>query len=129
MVSAHRGRLASALSDWWSPQAGVTWPSGKHTGIDYLPVAFDRDLSDGVRHELLNVVAGREVVIWKHFAQPAGGPVPLPASRRVGALFGPGPHQQATPLSPARPQKNIGDRSNFPGLTASCGYEHKEPLS
>jgi RNA polymerase sigma factor (sigma-70 family) len=65
MASAYRGELASALSGWWSPQAGVTWPTGKHTGIGYLPVAFDHDLSDGVRHELLNVVASREVVIWE----------------------------------------------------------------
>ena len=65
MVSAHRGELASALSDRWSPQADVTWPTGKRTGIDYLGAAFDRDMSDGVRHELLNVVASREVVIWE----------------------------------------------------------------
>lgn len=63
--AAHRGQFASALSQWWSPQADVTWPTGKHTGVDYLPTAFDHDLSDGVRHELLNVVAGREVVIWE----------------------------------------------------------------
>ncbi|MEV7074501.1 sigma-70 family RNA polymerase sigma factor [Streptomyces sp. NPDC093990] len=65
LVSAHGGQFASVLSEWWSPQADVTWPTGRHTGIDYLPTAFDRDLSDGVRHELLNVVAGREVVIWE----------------------------------------------------------------
>ncbi|MER5514447.1 sigma-70 family RNA polymerase sigma factor [Streptomyces sp. NPDC002763] len=65
IASAHRGQLASALSEWWSPQADVTWPTGRHTGIDYLPTAFDHDLSDGVRHELLNVVASREVVIWE----------------------------------------------------------------
>ncbi|WP_234545232.1 RNA polymerase sigma factor [Streptomyces shenzhenensis] len=65
LVAAHRGQFASALSEWWSPQADVTWPTGKHTGVDHLPTAFDHDLSDGVRHELLNVVAGREVVIWE----------------------------------------------------------------
>lgn len=65
LVAARHGQLASALSEWWSPQADVTWPTGRHTGIAYLPTAFDRDLSDGVRHELLNVVAGRDVVIWE----------------------------------------------------------------
>ncbi|WP_405587777.1 RNA polymerase sigma factor [Streptomyces sp. NBC_01190] len=65
LVSARRGELAAALSDRWSPRAEVTWPTGKRTGIDYLPGAFDRDMSAGVRHELLNVVAGREVVIWE----------------------------------------------------------------
>jgi RNA polymerase sigma-70 factor, ECF subfamily len=65
MVSARRGELASALSDRWSPRADVTWPTGKRTGIGYLDTAFRRDLSDGVRHELVNVVASREVVIWE----------------------------------------------------------------
>ena len=65
MVSAHRGQITSALSDLWSPQAEVTWPTGKRTGIGYLGTAFDRDLSSGVRHELRNVVASREVVIWE----------------------------------------------------------------
>ncbi|MFJ5212403.1 RNA polymerase sigma factor [Streptomyces nigra] len=65
MAAAHRGELASALSARWSPQANVTWPTGKHTGIDYLPIAFDRDLTDGVRHKLTNVVASRRIVIWE----------------------------------------------------------------
>jgi RNA polymerase sigma-70 factor (ECF subfamily) len=66
MVYAHDGRLASALSERWSPQADVMWPTGKRTGIDYMPLVFDRDfLSHGVRHELLNVVASRDVVIWE----------------------------------------------------------------
>lgn len=65
MASAHRGQIASALSERWSPQAEVTWPTGKRTGIGYLGTAFDRDLSGGVRHELRNVVASRGVVIWE----------------------------------------------------------------
>ncbi|PZG20957.1 sigma-70 family RNA polymerase sigma factor [Nonomuraea aridisoli] len=65
MVAAHSGQLASALSEGWSPQAEVIWPTGKRTGIGYMPVAFNRDLSHGVRHELLNVVASRDVVIWE----------------------------------------------------------------
>ncbi|MET8637116.1 sigma-70 family RNA polymerase sigma factor [Streptomyces sp. NPDC004680] len=65
MAAAHRGDIASAMSDGWSPRADVTWPTGKVTGVDYLGPAFGRDLSDGVRHDLRNVVAGREVVIWE----------------------------------------------------------------
>ncbi|WP_438306709.1 RNA polymerase sigma factor (plasmid) [Streptomyces sp. HUAS TT11] len=63
--SGYRGELTSVLSDWWSPQADVILPTGKRTGIDHLPPAFDRDVSAGVRHKLLNVVASREVVIWE----------------------------------------------------------------
>jgi RNA polymerase sigma-70 factor (ECF subfamily) len=65
MVSAHRGQITAALSGRWSPQAEVTWPTGKRTGLGYLGTAFDRDLSGGVRHELRNVVASRAVVIWE----------------------------------------------------------------
>ena len=65
LVSAHRGQITAALSGRWSPQAQVTWPTGKRTGLGYLGAAFDRDLSGGVRHELRNVVASREVVIWE----------------------------------------------------------------
>ncbi|MEU7890333.1 sigma-70 family RNA polymerase sigma factor [Microbispora bryophytorum] len=61
LESAYRGDL----SDRWSPHAEVIWPTGKRTSIDYLPTAFDRDVSAGVRHKLLNVVASREVVIWE----------------------------------------------------------------
>jgi RNA polymerase sigma-70 factor (ECF subfamily) len=65
MRSAHRGNLAAALADRWSANLEVMWPTGKSTGVDYLVKAFDRDLSDGVRHELGNVVASRDVVIWE----------------------------------------------------------------
>ncbi|MGW2071221.1 RNA polymerase sigma factor [Streptomyces sp. NPDC001953] len=65
MAAAHRGDITGAMSDGWSPHADVTWPTGKVTDIDYLGPAFGRDLSDGVRHDLRNVVAGREVVIWE----------------------------------------------------------------
>lgn len=65
LVSAHRSGFGSVLSDHWSPQADVMWPTGKRTGVDYMPGAWDRDMSAGVRHKLLNVVASREVVIWE----------------------------------------------------------------
>ncbi|WP_438306732.1 RNA polymerase sigma factor (plasmid) [Streptomyces sp. HUAS TT11] len=65
LASAHRSGIGSILSDHWSPQANVMWPTGKRTGIDYMPAAWERDMSAGVRHKLLNVVAGREVIIWE----------------------------------------------------------------
>jgi RNA polymerase sigma-70 factor (ECF subfamily) len=130
MVSAHRGRLASALSDWWSPQAGVTWPSGKHTGIDYLPVAFDRDLSDGVRHELLNVVAGREVVIWEAaLRNPPEAPFHCPPGVVWVHFVDRGRISKLRLYHPRGRKKNQATGRTFPGLTASCGYEHKEPQS
>ncbi|MFJ4845573.1 MULTISPECIES: RNA polymerase sigma factor [unclassified Streptomyces] len=65
MTAAHRGELASAWADWRSPRLEVTWPTGKHSDLDYLGFSFTRDVSEGVRQRLLNVVAGREVVIWE----------------------------------------------------------------
>lgn len=65
LACGRRGVLASALSGHWSPEADVTWPTGKRTGIDYLQTAYDHNESIGVRQQLLNVVASREVVIWE----------------------------------------------------------------
>ncbi|WUJ69667.1 sigma-70 family RNA polymerase sigma factor [Kribbella soli] len=65
MESGRRGQLAAAIADRWSSEAQVLWPTGKRTDIGYLPEAFDRDVSDGVRQEVVNVVASREVVIWE----------------------------------------------------------------
>lgn len=80
LESARRGVLLSSLPDWWSPHTEVTWPTGRHTSVDYLGTAFDRDLSDGVRHELTNVVAGREVVIWEvSLLNPPEDPFHCPA--------------------------------------------------
>jgi RNA polymerase sigma-70 factor (ECF subfamily) len=82
MVSAHRGRLAEALvADHWAADLEVLWPTGKRTGIDYLPGAFDRDLSAGVRHEVRNVVASRDVVIWEDaMINPPDDPFHCPPS-------------------------------------------------
>lgn len=65
MESGRRGQLASTIADRWSAEAQVLWPTGKRTDIGYLPEAFDRDVSDGVRQEVVNVVASREIVIWE----------------------------------------------------------------
>jgi RNA polymerase sigma factor (sigma-70 family) len=64
--AAHRGVLVEALRDRWSPQVETTWPQGRrtHTAHD-LVLAMDRDLGDGVRQRLRNVVAGRDLVIWE----------------------------------------------------------------
>jgi RNA polymerase sigma-70 factor (ECF subfamily) len=79
LACARRGELASVLSDHWSPEAEVIWPTDKRTGIDYMPVAFDRDVSSGVRQQLLNVVASRDIVIWEAaLINPADDPFHCP---------------------------------------------------
>jgi hypothetical protein len=64
LASAHRGNIRSVLAEQWSPHAEVAWPTGLRSDPERLLAAFDRDLSDGVRQRLRNVVASREVVIW-----------------------------------------------------------------
>lgn len=64
--AAHRGTFESALKTHWNPALEISWPQGKHTrGFDYLVEAMDRDLDDGVRHRLTNVIASRDIVIWE----------------------------------------------------------------
>ncbi|WP_329538387.1 sigma-70 family RNA polymerase sigma factor (plasmid) [Streptomyces sp. NBC_01450] len=63
--SAHRGEFLPAVAERWLPHAEVTWPTGRRTDLSYLGGAFERDLSDGVRQQLVDVVASREVVIWQ----------------------------------------------------------------
>ena len=65
LSSADGREIASTLAELWSPRAQVTWPTGKLTGLGYLPEAYEHDLADGVRHKLVNVVASRDVVIWE----------------------------------------------------------------
>lgn len=65
MLAGHRGELASAWAEWRSSRLEVTWPTGKRSDLDYLEFSFRRDVSDGVRQKLTNVVASREVVIWE----------------------------------------------------------------
>ena len=81
LSSADGSEIASTLAELWSPQAQVTWPTGKLTGIGYLPEAYEHDLADGVRHQLVNVVASRDVVIWEDaLLSPPEDPVHCPPS-------------------------------------------------
>jgi len=64
--AAHHGTFGAALTAHWNPAVEITWPQGKHTkGFDYLMRVMDKDLDDGVRQRLTNVVASRDVVIWE----------------------------------------------------------------
>lgn len=65
LALVHYGDKAHAMPDWWLPHGDVLWPSGKRRDIKGLGESLANDMHDGVRHELLNVVASREVVIWE----------------------------------------------------------------
>jgi len=64
--AAHHGTFGAALTAHWNPAVEITWPQGKYTkGFDHLMRVMDKDLDDGVRQRLTNVVASRDVVIWE----------------------------------------------------------------
>ncbi|MEU0188045.1 RNA polymerase sigma factor [Streptomyces sp. NPDC006207] len=65
LASARQGKLACVLSDHWSSEADVIWPTSKRTGIDYLQVAWDNNEAIGVQQHLRNVVASRQVAIYE----------------------------------------------------------------
>lgn len=80
VASVHRGGRAEALSTLWSPTAQVTWPTGVHTDVKHLSDSLARDVSYGIRHQILNVVASREVVIWEAaLHSPPGHRFPFPS--------------------------------------------------
>jgi RNA polymerase sigma factor (sigma-70 family) len=56
----------SAFDDFFHDDVRSHWPTGKlrHDRAALVRV-MDRDMADGVRHPLRNVVAGRDVLIWE----------------------------------------------------------------
>jgi RNA polymerase sigma factor (sigma-70 family) len=80
LAAAHHGQFAAALAEQWSARLETTWPKGKRTkGFGYLVRAMDRDLADGVRHRLANVVASRDLIIWEaELTSPADDPFHCP---------------------------------------------------
>jgi RNA polymerase sigma factor (sigma-70 family) len=77
---ALRATPAAAMPALFSPTMTVFWPSGRRTiGTGYLIRAMESDLNHGVRHELANVVASRELVIWEaNLFNPPDDPLHCP---------------------------------------------------
>jgi RNA polymerase sigma factor (sigma-70 family) len=60
------GTVARAARELWLPTIEFAWGNGKRTrGYDYPVRSIERDIADGVRFRLTNVVAGREIAIWE----------------------------------------------------------------
>jgi RNA polymerase sigma-70 factor (ECF subfamily) len=65
--AAQCGSFAAVLTELCSPEVEITTVKGKlMKGFDYLLGAMERDLGDGVRQRVANIVAGRDVVIWEN---------------------------------------------------------------
>ncbi|MFC7025547.1 RNA polymerase sigma factor [Promicromonospora thailandica] len=66
LAEADRGDTRSMLADRCSPAVESTWASGLTTiGPSYMRQAMARDVADGVRHRLADVVAGHDLELWE----------------------------------------------------------------
>lgn len=66
LAAANRGSLADVFAAEWDPALRTLWPTGRRTtGFDYPIRTMERDLDAGVRQQLVNVVASRDVLIWE----------------------------------------------------------------
>ncbi|GLY32187.1 RNA polymerase sigma factor [Kineosporia sp. NBRC 101731] len=76
------GRFAEAMAAICRPTLETVWGQGKRTyGLDYPTFAMYRDVGDGVRFEVADVVVGRDVVIWEtHLISPPEDPTHCPPS-------------------------------------------------
>jgi RNA polymerase sigma factor (sigma-70 family) len=80
LAAVRHGRFADAVAEYWVPDVQAVWPRGATTtGHDYPIRAMERDLADGVRMRLGNVVADRDVAIWEiDLISPAEDPEHCP---------------------------------------------------
>jgi RNA polymerase sigma-70 factor (ECF subfamily) len=66
MAAAMRGDFDKVVSSTWLPEAEVIDGAGRLLETrDAIVAGMDQDLSDGVRQQLLNVVASEDVLIWE----------------------------------------------------------------
>jgi RNA polymerase sigma-70 factor (ECF subfamily) len=115
MRSTTGSDLVGIMAHQWSPELVVTWPTGRRTGLDHLSVAYDSDLSDGVRHELVNVVAGRRVVIWESaLHNPPDDPSHCPPGVVWVHFLDQDQVNRVRLYHPPRRRNESGERSNFP---------------
>ncbi|MFI7606316.1 RNA polymerase sigma factor [Micromonospora sp. NPDC049366] len=63
--AAMRGDFDCVVRDLWWPDAQMVVPGGARGDRDFAVRGMARDLSDGVRQRLRNVVASRDVLIWE----------------------------------------------------------------
>ncbi|WP_419702942.1 RNA polymerase sigma factor [Promicromonospora sp. NFX87] len=65
LAAAQRGAMAGALAEYWAPDLASSWPSGRMTtGHDSVVRAVESNMADGVRHRLVDVIAGGGLVLW-----------------------------------------------------------------
>jgi RNA polymerase sigma-70 factor (ECF subfamily) len=66
VLGAVQNGSATAILDHCSPTISTYWPRGHRTdGTDYLIRSLSKDLTDGVRQRVANVVADRDTLIWE----------------------------------------------------------------
>lgn len=64
--AANDGDFGSAIRETWRPDLEITWGDGQHAhGLAPLVRAMNADIDYGIRHRLANVVAGRDILVWR----------------------------------------------------------------
>lgn len=64
--AANRGEFGVALQETWRPDLETTWSDGRRDhGLAPLIAAMNADIDYGVRHRLADVVASREILVWR----------------------------------------------------------------
>ncbi|GAA3614667.1 sigma-70 family RNA polymerase sigma factor [Kineosporia mesophila] len=82
LEAGRTGRFTEAMAAICRPTLETVWGKGKRThGLEYPTFAMYRDVGDGVRFEVADVVVGRDVVIWEtHLISPPEDPTHCPPS-------------------------------------------------
>lgn len=66
LAAMHRGEIRSLLSASWSPTVEISDSDGfQGVGFGHLAQSLERDLADGVRGRVANVVASNDLVVWE----------------------------------------------------------------
>jgi len=69
------GRPAAGVYARWHPDAEITWPDGRVTGIAGAVQAMYSDYADGVQYRLRTVLASPGLTVWESdFINPATDP-------------------------------------------------------
>ena len=77
--AAARGEFAAVVGDRWAPDVEITTDYGKRFGRDELVAAVNGNVAAGIRARLVNVVAGRDLMIWEiDFINPPDDPYHCP---------------------------------------------------
>jgi RNA polymerase sigma factor (sigma-70 family) len=64
--AANRGQFGTAVRPTWRPDLEMTWGDGRQEhGLAPVVRSVNADMDYGIRHRLVDVVASREILVWR----------------------------------------------------------------